>query len=150
MLKVSKLTDYGSVIMRHLAQQPGIVNSAREIAQTIQLTVPTVSKVLKSLVVAGLVTSERGVDGGYRLARPASEITLVDMITAIEGEPSLTECGTDEVCCSHHLLCSTKSNWQVIHGLIYSTLRSISLQDMTGSLTEHKVVKQLRELFAHE
>ncbi|HEU4670580.1 MAG TPA: SUF system Fe-S cluster assembly regulator [Dyella sp.] len=95
MLRVSRLTDYATVVMTCIAAHPDDVLSTAQIADEAHLELPTVSKLLKSLGHAGLVESFRGVNGGYRLARPAGEINLAEIVEAMEGRIGMTECGTD-------------------------------------------------------
>ncbi len=85
MLRVTKLTDYATVVLTVLAARPGEVLSATELAEFTGLEPPTVSKVLKPLAQAGLVEGLRGVRGGYRLTRPAIEISLFEVVEAMEG-----------------------------------------------------------------
>ncbi|MGL6251327.1 MAG: SUF system Fe-S cluster assembly regulator, partial [Billgrantia desiderata] len=99
MLKLSRLTDYAAVILAQIARHPEQPHAATELAETVQLPHPTVSKTLKMLVKAGLLESRRGAQGGYSLARPASRITAIDIITAIEGPVAMTECSHAEGDC---------------------------------------------------
>ncbi|MEO7935451.1 MAG: SUF system Fe-S cluster assembly regulator, partial [Dokdonella sp.] len=92
MLRVSKLTDYATVVMTCLAESGDEVLSAQWLAERSRLEVPTVSKVLKQLAGAGLVDSWRGVNGGYRLAREPKAISVADIVTAMEGPIGMTEC----------------------------------------------------------
>ncbi|WP_426741117.1 SUF system Fe-S cluster assembly regulator, partial [Pseudomonas aeruginosa] len=92
MLRVSKLADYGTVVMVYLAKHSQELCNARDIALHTHLTVPTVSKILKRLTSAGLLTSVRGVSGGYRLQRPATEISVSQIIFALEEHRGFTEC----------------------------------------------------------
>ena len=85
MLRISKLTDYGTVVLAYLAGNPASVASAAEVAAATGLGLPTVSKLLKALGRAGLVTSTRGAQGGYQLAREAANISAADVIDALEG-----------------------------------------------------------------
>src|ERR1700761_3595356 len=92
MLRVSRLTDYATVVMTCIAAHPDDVLSTAQIADEARLELPTVSKLLKSLSHARLVESFRGVNGGYRLARPAEAISLADIVEAMEGPIGMTEC----------------------------------------------------------
>ena len=99
MLRVSRLTDYATVVMALIATHPDHVHSAVQIAEETRLELPTVSKLLKTLGHAALVESFRGVNGGYRLARPASEISLAEIVEALEGPLGMTECSIAEGQC---------------------------------------------------
>ena len=97
MFRISRITDYGIVILSHLAQNlahngDDSAHNSRELAEQTQLPAPVVSKILKSLTRAGLLDSIRGSKGGYRLARPPAQISVVQMITALEGPVAMTEC----------------------------------------------------------
>jgi FeS assembly SUF system regulator len=130
MLRVSKLTDYATVIMSYLALTPKTVVSAAQIAQEIHINLPTVSKILKILSEAGLVISFRGAGGGYQLARPITEITVAEVVTAIEGKLAMTECCINENICALDSLCSLKDNWKIINKMILTALAGLTLQDM--------------------
>lgn len=134
MLRISKLADYATLILSHLAQDTERLCSASLLSKSLGLSLPVVSKILKILGQAGLVTSVRGVDGGYRLARPAHEISLAAVVSAIEGKPAVTECCSPNGSCALDSSCMTKKNWQVINRVIYSTLQKVTLRDMMGIL----------------
>ena len=101
MLRVTKLTDYATVLLACLAKSPDNVFSASSLAEQAKLEVPTVSKVLKPLSRAGLVEAFRGSQGGYRLAKPAAEISLYAVVEAMEGRPGMTECSGEHSLCEH-------------------------------------------------
>jgi Rrf2 family protein len=94
MLRMSKLADYGTVIMTAIALDPDTVHSARSGAAETGLPMPTVSKVLKVLLRGKLVVSVRGVSGGYLLSRPPEQITLADVITGVDGPIGMAQCST--------------------------------------------------------
>src|SRR5262244_3930308 len=96
MIRLGKLTDYGLVVMTHMAQnQDRLLHTARDLAVESRLPLPTVSKLLKELLQGGLLVSQRGIKGGYGLAREAREIPVSEIIAAIEGPIALTDCGTE-------------------------------------------------------
>jgi FeS assembly SUF system regulator len=130
MLRVSRLTDYATVVMTCIAAHPADVLSTAQIADEARLELPTVSKLLKSLGHAGLVESFRGVNGGYRLARPAGEITLAQIVEAMEGPIGMTECSVAEGQCDRESLCGVRSNWQQVNSVVDHALRAVSLSDM--------------------
>jgi FeS assembly SUF system regulator len=132
MLRISKLTDYGTVVLASLATLPDRRQTANEIAERTRLALPTVSKLLKSFHRAGLVTSARGAHGGYRLARPAANISAASIIDAIEGPVAITECSGDHSACDFETVCSTGSSWQRINEAIRSSLDGISLAQLSG------------------
>lgn len=130
MLRLGKLTDYGTVITAYMARQPERVFAATELAAASQIGVSTASKILKRLVHAGLLRSLRGTHGGYALARPAGEISLAQIIDALEGPPGLTECSVREGLCAQEQWCTIRGNWQAVDRLIRQTLDHTSLADM--------------------
>ena len=135
MLKMSKLADYGMVLLLHAAGDPGAgeVHTARSLAQAARLPRPTVTKILKSLTRAGLLTSQRGVAGGYALARPLEAITIVDVLSAIDGPPALTQCTDASAAeCERETICPTRANWRLIHRTVLSALESLTLADLAA------------------
>jgi FeS assembly SUF system regulator len=134
MLRLSKLTDYGTVVMTALAQEPDRRRNAAELAANTHLSAPTVSKILKTLAQENLLTSSRGVNGGYRLARAPEDISMADIIAAMEGPIALTECADLDSQCVLEPLCSVRTNWQRINLVVRNALRDISLADMVSPL----------------
>ena len=130
MFRVSRLTDYATVVMTCIAAHPDDVLSTAQIAEEAHLELPTVSKLLKSLGHAGLVESFRGVNGGYRLARPASDISVADIVEAMEGPLGMTECSMSEGHCEREKQCGVRGSWQRINNVLDNALRSMSLADM--------------------
>ncbi len=130
MLRISKLTDYGTVVLAELARDGKTFVSAADIAATTGLGLPTVSKLLKMLARAGLVNSSRGARGGYRLARHPAEISAADVIDALEGPVSITECSAHDSRCDIEALCRVGLTWQRINVAIHSALDEVSLSDL--------------------
>ena len=132
MIRLSRLTDYGIVLLTQLAGRPEMeIHNAGDLAAAVGLPRPTVSKILKALVREGLLVSRRGVRGGYSLARRPEEISMADIIHALEGPIAMTECVTDEPgCCDLEALCPTRVPWQKINLAIQEALQKVSLMDM--------------------
>lgn len=130
MIRVSRLADYASVVMACLARHPDAVLSAAEIGADTRLELPTVSKLLKRLAQAGLVESFRGAAGGYRLARSATEISLAEIIEALDGPIGLTECSLGHAGCARQPFCAVSRDWQGVGAAIDDALRAVSLADM--------------------
>jgi len=130
MLRLSKLTDYGTVIMAFMARSPERVYTAREITDQVRVALPTVSKVLKLLAQEGLLVSYRGANGGYRLARSPREISVARIISALEGPIGVTECSLSPGLCNHESWCSIRPNWQSINSAILAALERITLAEM--------------------
>lgn len=133
MLRLSKLTDYGTVLLAHLAANEGSVCSAADVATATGVAVPTVSKLLKLLGRNGLVTSTRGANGGYRLAHDPSDISAADIIDALEGPVSITECSASDSQCEHEGVCSVGGAWQRVNVAIRMALDDVSLNDLLRS-----------------
>jgi FeS assembly SUF system regulator len=130
MLRVTKLTDYATVVLTVMAAAGDAVLSATEIADRAGLEPPTVSKVLKPLSQAGLVEGFRGAHGGYRLARPAASIRLIQIIEAMEGPLAVTECSVHEGQCGLESSCGMRSNWRRINDVIVQALEGVTLQEL--------------------
>ncbi len=128
MLRISKLADYGTIIMVYLATRSAQLSNAREIAVHTHLAVPTVSKVLKRLTTAGLLSSVRGASGGYRLQRLPKDISVVDILYALDESRGLTECQLHPNTCALQDVCHVQGNWRLISHVIESTLNSVSLE----------------------
>jgi len=133
MLRVTKMTDYASMLLACLAQAPGKVHSASDLAELARLELPTVSKVLKPLSRAGLIEAFRGSQGGYRLARPAAQITLFDVVEAMEGRLEMTECSGAHSQCEHEPHCGMQGQWQKINDVIGNALKSMSIAELGGA-----------------
>lgn len=130
MLRLSKLTDYGMVVMTTLAGAPHETRNAAELAAATRIGAPTVRKLLKQLAHEGLVDSARGVNGGYRLARAPQQINVAEVIAALEGPIGLTECSLDGSRCGIEGDCRVRGNWQVINTAVREALAEVSLADM--------------------
>jgi FeS assembly SUF system regulator len=118
--------------MTFMARDEDHVHSAQEVAEQVGIALPTVSKVLKILSRYDLVVSLRGSRGGYALARPAKEITMAEIISAMEGgRLGLTECSSSPGACIQERSCSIRGNWQTINRVIVQALEQVSLAEMT-------------------
>lgn len=134
MLRISKLADYGTLVMAFLAKNPNTStqSNARTIAAETHLSVPTVSKLLKLLAHAGLLVSHRGTRGGYQLARSADEISIADIILALEEKMGLTECSHAGHHCALSPLCTTQDNWLTLNRAIQQAMKSVSLDALAS------------------
>ena len=130
MLRLSKLTDYGTVVLSQMARDPARLHAAAEIATATHLAAPTVSKLLKLFAKAGIVTSHRGARGGYSLARPAEAISAVQIIDAIEGPVAITQCSMSHSRCGIEAVCGIGHNWQRISLAIRDSLSSVTLAQL--------------------
>lgn len=130
MIRIGKLTDYAMLIMSQMAREPDSVLSATSLADALHLAPPTVSKILKMLADAGFVSSVRGADGGYHLAREATTITVADIIAAMEGELAMTECCEGAGLCTIDSMCTMQKNWKKINKMVQLLLGRFTLRDM--------------------
>jgi len=138
MLRVTKLTDYATVVLTALAARPEAVASAAELAEQSGLEMPTVAKLLKPLAQAGLVEGFRGANGGYRLARPAAEISLVEIVEAMEGPLGMTECSVHAGACGIEQSCGVRANWRRINDVVADALRAVTLAQMLAPPPPHQ------------
>ncbi|MCH9698683.1 MAG: SUF system Fe-S cluster assembly regulator [Gammaproteobacteria bacterium] len=132
MLRISKLTDYSTVILSEMARQKSQSFTSSELALATSISQPTVSKVLKLLGKSSLVISSRGVNGGYRLADNPEHLSVARIINAMEGPIGITECCTTSDTCEQYGQCHISDNWGVINRAIENTLNTISLADLVS------------------
>lgn len=136
MIRLSKLTDYALVVMSCMARSSNQSSrTARDLSLELQLPLPTVSKLLKELLWSGLLVSQRGIKGGYSLTREPREISLSEIIAALEGPIALTECSTDTIgLCALEPCCAIKKNQQIISQAVRGVLDRLTLSDLIQPL----------------
>lgn len=140
MIRMSKLADYGLVLMTQFVRHPDHGNmSARRLADQTRLPLPMVSKVLKALTRQGLLVSHRGASGGYNLARSPEEISVGEILVAVEGPFAMTECLDEDGDCRQEAVCPVRTNWKRINYALESVLDAIRLSDMLEPLPERLV-----------
>jgi len=133
MIRLSRLADYGVVLTTFLARHPDGWLTATELSSTTALPAPTVAKVLKVLVQEHILESHRGTKGGYALSRPARDISVADIVSALDGPIALTECmGLESGSCEIESLCPTRVNWRTINDAITVALKSVTIADMAA------------------
>ncbi len=143
MIRVTRLADYGILLMTWFAQSearhrrltkdaPVPLVSATGLAQQTGLPAPTVSKLLRQLASSSLLVSSRGVRGGYRLARPASTISVADLLRALDGPLALTDCIDRDSDCAIESICTTRPTWNRINAALVAALTAITLEDMVA------------------
>jgi len=140
MIRITKQTDYGIVLLTYLAGHTERLFNAPELAAETHLPLPMVSKILKVLAREGMLASHRGVKGGYSLARLPEEISMAEIIAALEGPIALTECIEVSGDCSHESLCRVRSNWQRINQAVRGALEEISLAEMAQPDSQQQLV----------
>lgn len=131
MLRLSRLTDYAVVVLVRLSHGEAVQTSPG-IAASTGIPEPTVAKVLKILAAAGLVASQRGAHGGYRLLRSLGSVPISAVIEAIDGPIALTACVDGGATCDAHHLCPVRGRWDPVNDAIHQALSSITLGDMAG------------------
>ena len=136
MVRLGKLTDYGLVLLTWLAKSEGVtLRTARELAAESGLPLPTVSRLLQELLRSGLLVSHRGIKGGYTLARPPREISVSDVIAALEGPVAITECSSEvSGICDLEPSCPIKSNQRIINQVVRGVLERITLSHLIERL----------------
>ena len=136
MIRLTRQADYGIVVMTHFARLGEMeTRTARDVAAVIHLSLPMVSKILKALARGGLLTSHRGVNGGYGLERAPEDISVAEVITALEGPIGMTAC-TDEDSdgCDIDKVCTVKGNWQLVNQVVRRALENITLEHMAAPM----------------
>jgi FeS assembly SUF system regulator len=134
MIRITRQTDYGIVILAYLATRPGDqIHTARDVAAGCRLPLPMVSKILKALAREGILLSHRGVKGGYSLGKRPDELSVAGVIQALEGPIGFTECAWSPGSCEQESGCPTRVNWQRISHAIRETLERIPLAEMVGT-----------------
>ena len=142
MLRITKQTDYGIVLLSRMAEEPDRLFAAPELATDTNLPLPTVSKVLKLLARDGLLRSHRGVKGGYCLARRPERISVAEIIWSLEGPIAMTECIDDSPGeCDQEGFCPLQGNWQIINHAVRQALEAISLRQMATTPLADELVQ---------
>jgi FeS assembly SUF system regulator len=135
MLRITRQADYALVLLTQFASGgQGVVHTARELAEHAALPLPTVSKILKALARGGLLSSLRGVNGGYRLGRSAQAISVADVIGAIDGPIAFTECLSESpdpgTPCAIRPSCPTHTHWVRINRVVADALAHLPLAEV--------------------
>ncbi len=156
MLRLNRMTDYGVVALSKMALAANIPDGEQmtvaQLACDTGVNQPTVAKLMKQLAHAGIVTSQRGAHGGYSLARPAEDISVTEIIEALEGPIELTSCvdGADTNC-GVESVCPMRGNWDRVNGAIRGALEDITLAEMAvppwlAAMTGKETNEQKQEL----
>lgn len=135
MIRVSKMTDYSVVILScFVAATPGQLLNASELSTRTHLPLPTVSKILKMLTKAKILKSQRGVQGGYSLERYADDISVAEIVTAIDGPIALTACvdTSEDMECSVEPLCPMSGGWDKLNGAVRTSFERVSLREISA------------------
>jgi len=133
MIRITKIADYGILLLAEMASSgPGTVHNARCLSDSTRIPQPMVSKILKLLAKEHLLISHRGQKGGYSLSRSATEISVAEIITALEGPIAIIECADhdNDHLCDLQEVCSVSSPWQKINDAVCGALSAITLEEM--------------------
>ncbi len=134
MLKLSRMIDYGVVILSQMSYRREEIATAPELAEATGLPAPMVSKVMKSLARSDLVISHRGVRGGYTLSRGPEDISVASIVEALEGPVALTACvDASDAHCRVESLCPIRGGWEKVNDAIRGALEAVSLADLLYS-----------------
>jgi len=131
MLRISKLADYATVVMTAMAREPAAVHSAAGLSARLGVAAPTMSKILKMLAREELLVSVRGAGGGYRLRAPPSQISVAEVIRAMDGPIGMTECSSIPGLCTQEKRCTVRDNWMRVNEIVLQVLQGITLEQMT-------------------
>jgi FeS assembly SUF system regulator len=132
MLKLNRITDYAVVVLAQMAREPETIVTAPQLSGESNVPQPTVAKLLKELSRAGVLTSHRGASGGYALSRAPKDISMLEIVGALEGPVALTACveNSDDDC-TVESLCPMRGNWNKVNTAIRTALENVTLADMT-------------------
>jgi FeS assembly SUF system regulator len=131
MIRITRETDYGILLLAQIAQHgTDRSHAARAIAGWVGMSLPMASKILKALSRSGLLASNRGVRGGYSLARPLERISIADVVEAIEGPIGLVDCVTQPGTCVQESCCPTSVNWKRLNDAVKEALGSVTVSEM--------------------
>jgi FeS assembly SUF system regulator len=132
MLKLSKKADYGLIAVKHLATR-GVeaAQSAADIAEVYGISAPLLAKVLQKLARGGLVTAQHGSAGGYRLAKNPSDISALDVISAVDGPVFITSCTTTRGKCFQSPKCTVREPLRRVNESIMHVLSTVSISQMS-------------------
>ena len=129
MLRITRLTDYGFILLAKMCEDESSLQNAKDMSEELDIPLPTVSKVLKLLVQGDLLKSQQGSQGGYHLSKPAKEISAAKIIEVLEGPVSMTACCVTDGCDRN---CAVSNSWQKVNAVIVNELKSVSLADMVA------------------
>ena len=132
-MRLSHLADYAVVLMTAAARRaPGDRLSATELSSETGVPLPTAQKLMGQLAACGLLTSVRGASGGFALARPAKEISLADIVEAVEGPIAMTVCSGGSTDCALDAHCRVKPHMGLVGNAVRGALGAVSLTSLCG------------------
>ncbi|MCU1260838.1 MAG: transcriptional regulator, BadM/Rrf2 family [Bryobacterales bacterium] len=132
MLKLTKKADYGLIALRHLAVSPRGAASAKEIADSYNIPLPLLAKVLQTLTKAGLLHSLPGTNGGYKLSREPERISALEVIRSLDGPIVLTSCFTSHLGCDQSEKCTVREPLRRVHESIIDLLAKMTIHELAA------------------
>ncbi|MGD9809446.1 MAG: Rrf2 family transcriptional regulator [Deferribacterales bacterium] len=131
-MKVTRASDYAIRALIHMAHKPvGTTFMRSELASECDIPDSFLGKILQNLAKSEILSSERGKKGGFKVAKPTADITVYDIISAIEGDIALNKCIFDEDFCSLVHSCTAHSMWADIQDNLVEMLKSYTLAKLT-------------------
>jgi FeS assembly SUF system regulator len=132
-MRLTHLADYAVVLMTAAARRPAAARlSATELAAETGVPLPTAQKLMGLLAASGLLSSIRGARGGFALARPPAEISLADIVEAVEGPIAMTVCSTGGTDCALDAHCRVKPHMGIVGSAVRGALGAVSLTSLCG------------------
>jgi len=142
MIRFSRMADYGVLLLGHFVRHEDTLSSASELAEAYHMPRGVVANLLKAFCKAGLLESRRGLHGGYRLARPGSEISLLEVLSVIDGPVQLIDCAVLDLAganaapnCGYEDVCPSRSPMRAVHQRIIDLLEGITLAELMHTNT---------------
>lgn len=143
MIKLSKMTDYGVVIMSVMARVPERIMTAPDASLYTGLPVPTAAKILRRLAKSPFLQSQRGAHGGYRLTLTPKEISIADIIRALEGPVAVASCVDKELPdCTVENQCPMRGGWEKVNRALNAALEEVTLADMCQDTEQPQVSRR--------
>jgi FeS assembly SUF system regulator len=132
-MRLTHLADYAVVLMTAAARrEPRARLSATDLSLDTGVPLPTAQKLMQQLASAGLLVGHRGAGGGYALARPVAEISLADIVEAVEGPFSMTMCSEGRTDCALDAHCRVKPHMGIVGDKVRGALGAVSLQELAS------------------
>lgn len=141
MMRITNLADYSLILMSQLSHDTDSLHSAISLSEKTGVPVPTVSKLLGCLARNNLLTSQRGFNGGFRLSRSANDISIAEIIEAVDGPIALTACAEEDNDCDMLKVCTMRTHWQAINNAVKSALQGITLYEISSAPNPENFLK---------
>lgn len=129
-MEISREVDYAIRCVLYLSERPHQIVMAEQISSAMQIPKSFLAKILQKLSRKGLVTSLRGVKGGFRLDRKPEEIGLLDVINVFQNGIAINRCAVDRAACSMSSVCVVHPVWVELRELVHDHIRAINFEDI--------------------